>query len=356
MRGLYTRNGIYWARFKVRGVEYRESLRTRSERVAEKRLKARRESVQDQVVFGISGPIAWPEAVVSWSADAQRALGDRSYTRYVSSLRQLRDLLDHLSVQEVDATKIKEIVKERKRAGVKNATIRRDLTAVSSVLNHAIDEGWIEENATEALNRKRVVPERKLPITLPRQDMMALVFPRMESRLVDVCDFTRETGLRLDEATALKHTDVDRRERLITVAKGKGSKVRTVGLTELAEAIMDRQPRYIGKPWVFWQGKGERLKEVSSRITGANQRAARKAAQEKLEFQAFSHHDFRHLFAVEYLRGGRGSIYDLQGEMGHANIATTEEYLRFLTPDQARAAKARVAQNGAHKQRFEAEG
>lgn len=38
-KGLYRRGEILWARFKVRGVEYRESLRTRSVSVAERRLK-----------------------------------------------------------------------------------------------------------------------------------------------------------------------------------------------------------------------------------------------------------------------------------------------------------------------------
>lgn len=354
-KNLYTRNGIWWARFKVRGVEYRESLRTRSERVAERRLKARREEVEDQVVFGIAGPIGWKEAVVSWSPEGQRALGDRTYARYLSSLRQVRPFLDHLHVQAITGDVIKDMIKARKRAGVKNATIRRDLTAISSVMNHAIDEGWIEENPTEAIKRKRIVPERKLPIVLPREDMMAVVFPRLDRRVVDLCEFTRATGLRLDEASGLKHSAIDRRGRVITVENGKGQKVRAVPLTAVAEAIIDRQPRFIGKPWVFWQDKGARLIEVSSRITGANRRAARKAAQDKVEFQAFSHHDFRHLFAVEYLREGRGSIYDLQGEMGHRYITTTEQYLAFLTPEQARAAKSRVAQNGAHEQRFGAD-
>lgn len=71
---------------------------------------------------------------------------------------------------------------------------------------------------------------------------------------------------------------------------------------------------------------------------------ARQAAREKVAFTGFSHHDLRHLFAVESLRTGRGSIYDPQGEMGHGSIAVTERYLAFLTPDQAREAKPRVAQ------------
>ncbi|WP_174297249.1 tyrosine-type recombinase/integrase [Sphingomonas bacterium] len=320
-----------------------------------KRLAARREEIEDQVVYGIAGPVSWLDAVVSWSPEAQRALGDRSYVRYLSSLRQVRAHLDSLSIQEITTDVLKELIKARKRAGVKNATVRRDLTAVSSVLNHAVDEGWISENPSEGINRRRVVPERQVRIVLPREDMMAIVFPRLADRIRDVCDFTRETGLRLDEASSMKHAAVDRTERTITVEEGKGDKVRTVPLTATAEQIIDRQPRYIGKPWVFWQDKGERLKEVSSRITGACRRAAQKATRDGVEFQGFSHHDFRHLFAVEYLRRGRGSIYDLQGEMGHTHISTTEGYLAFLTPEQARAAKSSVAQRGAHQQRFGAE-
>lgn len=351
-KNLYLRNGIYWARFKVRGTEYRESLRTRSERVAERRLKARREEVEDQVVYGIAGPVGWPETVISWNVEAARGLGARTHHRYVVSLRQVRAFFDHLSVQQVDADVLKAMIKARKQAGVKNATIRRDLTAVSSVLNHAVDEGWIADNPADGINRRRIVPQRKARIVLPREDMMALVFPRLDSRVVDLCHFTRETGLRLDEASSLKHNAVDRRDRVITVENGKGQKVRAVPLTALAEAIIDRQPRFIGRPWVFWQDAGQRLRDVSSRIYHCNRRAAQDAAQRREEFQPFSHHDFRHLFAVEYLRSGRGSIYDLQGLLGHAAIATTEEYLAFLTPEQVREAKSMVAQRGAHDQRF----
>ncbi len=354
---LYLRGGIYWARFKVRGVEYRESLRTRSERVAMKRLAVRREEVEDRAVYGIAGPKSWADAVVSWNTHVADSLGEQTFARYVCSLRQLRTQLDPLSVQEITADTLKDIIKTRRRAGVKNATIRRDLTALSSVLGHAADEGWIEENPAAALNRRRLVPERVVKIVLPQEDSIARIFAVLPSRIRDVCELTRENGLRLEEVLGLTHRAIDRRGLTITVENGKGSKVRTVPLTPRAMAIIDRQPRYIGKPWVFWTGDGERLAtestNLSSRLGGYMRRVARKAAQEKVEFHPFSHHDFRHLFAVEYLRDGRGSIYDLQGELGHATIAVTERYLAFLTPEQARAAKSTVAQRGAHEQRSE---
>lgn len=350
-KNLYLREGIYWARFKVKGVEYRESLRTRVERVAEKRLKALKESIEDEAVYGIEGPVSWPEAVVSWNQHIGDALGDKTMTRYASSLRQIRGFLDHLSVQEVTADVLKEMVKSRKRAQVKNATIRRDLTALSSVLNHAIDEGWITDNPALSINRRRIVPERVVKIVLPQEASTAEVFAKVPTRIVDLCDFTRETGLRLDEVTGLRHADIDRTAMTVTVGKGKGDKVRVVTLNKKAVAIVDRQPRFIGQPWAFWKGKGERFADVSSRLGGYVRRAAQKAAREKRDFHRFSHHDFRHLYAVEYLRTRRGSIYDLQREMGHDSITTTERYLAFLTPEEAKAAMHGVAQNGAQTQR-----
>lgn len=351
-KNLYLREGIYWARFKIKGVEYRESLRTRSERVAEKRMKALRESVEDEAVYGIDGPVTWPAAVVSWNESIADAIGARTFSRYASSLKKMRAFLDQHNVQTITADFLKDMIKSRKRSGVKNATIRRDLTALSSVFNHAIDEGWISDNPATAINRKRIVPEKIVKIVLPQPESIAEIFPKLPERIRDMCEFTRETGLRMDELIKLRHTDVERSGRFITVTNGKGSKVRTIPLTAQAETIIDRQPRYIGKPWVFWKNAGDPFADVSSRIGGYVSRAAQKAAREEREFLPFSHHGFRHLFAVEYLRLSRGSIYDLQGEMGHDSISTTERYLAFLTPEQEKAARHGVAQKAAQEQRF----
>lgn len=352
-KNLYLRAGIYWARFKVRGTEYRVSLRTRAERVAVKRLAALREEIEDQAVYGLAGPVSWPDAVVSWNAAIVGSLGARTLDRYACSLRQtaVRDALEPLAVQQISTDVLRELVKVRRRAGAKNATIRRDLTAIASVLNHAADEGWIDENPVAALNLRRIAPERTVPIVLPQPDSIDRVFATLPSRIRDMFELTRETGLRLEEVASLCHVHVSEAEGTITVVGGKGDKTRVVPLTKKAKEIVGRQPRYIKKPWVFWKDKGERFEHLSSRIGDHVRRAAQKAAREKAEFHAFSHHDFRHLFAVEYLRQRRGSIYDLQGELGHGTITVTERYLAFLTPDQVKAAKSTVAQKAAHKPR-----
>ena len=125
-KGIYRRGETLWARFKVKGVEYRESLRTRSVSVAEKRMKVVRKEIEDRVIYGESEATSWQDAVVAWDAWIKRQ-GKRPGTiaRYLVSLGQLRVWLDDKDVQRIDHDLVRQIVRDRARLGVSNATIRR---------------------------------------------------------------------------------------------------------------------------------------------------------------------------------------------------------------------------------------
>lgn len=343
MRGLYQRNGIWWARFKVRGHEYRLSLRTRSLRVAERRLKAERERIQDTAYFGSTDPVAWQQAVVSWSAAWTRlGIKPSSGARYTQSLARVRHWLDGKPVHEITNALLKDIMRARGKQGVTNATLRRDLTAISSVLGHCCDEGWIEENPARMFDRSRM-KEKRDPLILPRADSIALVFAE-RSRLMDMAELSLETGMRQEEVAGLEHDRIDRRRMAVTLEATKGNAVRQVTISPKALAIIDRQPRHYKEKWVFWRGNGERFRNVDAAFYAVTRRVTRIAAQEGRDFRRFRFHDLRHLFAVTYLREGRGTVYALQQELGHQSIKTTEEYLRHLTPAEQLAAKHGAAQ------------
>jgi integrase/recombinase XerD len=354
MRGLYTRNGIFWARFKVRGHEYRESLRTRSQSIAERRLKALRQEIEDRAYFGASEPVSWPQAVVAWD-DAIKRSGKRPATmrRYLMSLTQLRPWLDAKDIQRVDMDLLREIVRARRKDGASNATIRRDLTAVSSVLDHAIDEGWIEENPARMFDRRRLKEARE-PIVLPQQEAIAAVLA-LGSRFTDLAAFARETGMREEEIASMRHEQVDRDRMAVSLTHTKGRRAREVPLSVAALEIIDRQPQFLRSPFVFWRGAGERFQNVASQFHATVKRVAQNAAQQGREVRRFRFHDLRHLFAVEYLRDRRGTIYELQQILGHASIKTTEQYLDHLTPEEKQAAIHGVAQSAARDERSGAE-
>lgn len=359
---LYPRNGIFWARFKVAGIEYRESLRTRSEATAKKRLKALRQQIEDQARFGIAAPQSWQAAVVSWdeamtAAIRTGAISPKTINRYKTSLRECRQWLDERMLHEIDAKLLRELVKARQLQRVTNATIRRDLTALSSVLEHAIAHEWIEENAAAAFPRKRIA-ERRDPIVLPTDDDIAFTLGDQPGRFADLVLFARETGMRQEEIADLEHREIDLRNRVVTFI-GKRRKLRAVPLSPAAIEIIMRQPRNLLSPHVFWrmdedaEGKPKptRYTQVATNFRDYVRRATARAKKAERPYRPFRFHDLRHLFAVDYLRTGAGGIYDLQRILGHSSIKTTEIYLDYLTPAEATAARVGVAQKGAQTQR-----
>jgi integrase/recombinase XerD len=242
--------------------------------------------------------------------------------------------------------KLREIVKARHANGATTATIRRDLTAISQVLKHAADEGWMEEvNPTLALRAKRTMKERRDPIVLPSEEDIAAVRAKAPARFADAMDFARETGMREEEIFGLTHRQVAGSEIII---RGKRNKLRVIPLSRKARRIIDKQPQHIGSPYVFYHSEGKRWASPAARFQAIRlsaENAARKAAQ---EFHRFRFHDLRHLFAVEYLRAKRGSLYDLQMILGHDSVTTTEIYLEHLTPEQRKAAMHGAARKVAH--------
>ena len=75
-----------------------------------------------------------------------------------------------------------------------NATIKRDLVALSSVMNFAIDQGWRDDNPV--LPRLRRIKERRDPIVLPLQAHIDLVIARCPGMVADVVKVAMATGVR----------------------------------------------------------------------------------------------------------------------------------------------------------------
>jgi integrase/recombinase XerD len=359
-KGIYARGPWWWTRFIVAGQEYREPLRVavrgpKEERLAMERAAARRQEVVDQVRYGIAAPVAWAAAVLGWhEAAVANRLRPATIKRYLTSLGQLRAHLDPLDVQEIDAATVRKMVTARRRAGAGNATIRRDLTALSQVLQHAMNEGWRHDNPALAFNRK-AVPERREPICLPLPREIVAVVTECPRRFGDLVEFAHETMMRQEEVASLQRDHIDRSRMVAMVYRAKARRPRAVPLTPHALAILDRQPPFLGAPWAFWhlakdvQGNpcAARFSNIASNFGRYRRKAAQKAARRGEAFTGFRFHDLRHDGAVRYLRDGRGSIYDLQQVLGHSTIKTTELYLDYLTPDERDAA----AHNQAQEQR-----
>jgi integrase/recombinase XerD len=233
---------------------------------------------------------------------------------------------------------------------VTNATIRRDLVALSSVMNYAIDESWLENNPV--LARMARVAERRDPIILPRPQDLDLVLARAPGMVKDLIRAAMALGARQGELLRARHDDIDHDRRQMTLL-GKRNKRRSIALDPFdGYDLLRALPVYVGAPLLFWHSTGESYKNFASQFSAIVDRAAAWAADNGVDFRPFRFHDLRHWHAVHWLKSGR-SIYELQHRLGHTSVKTTEVYLQagYLTFEEKQAviAGAGMAQNTAQR-------
>lgn len=275
----------------------------------------------------------------AWGEHIAANVGASTLTRYAVSLRQVTPFLEKLYLDEVDRELMGEIARARRAKGAGNATIRRDLGAVSSVLGFCEDQGWSAGNPALAMLKR--LKERRSPIVLPETADIERVIARAPGMLGALIRAAWRTGCRQEELVSLTRARVDLRRKQATIV-GKGDKLRTIDLIEAFD-IFKHAAATMRSKFVFWHGPGDPYANVASRFAALTDSAQKAAQREGQEFRRFRFHDLRHRFAVDFLKERWGTIYDLQQHLGHESVKTTEIYLKYLTPDEARAAKGPTA-------------
>jgi integrase/recombinase XerD len=283
----------------------------------------------------------WHEAVLRFSAEVLPSqVKPGTAQRYRVSLKQLDRYFGTLAVEDITRKTIAEFVgKRRQDAAVTNATIRRDMTALSALLRACVGAfGWIEENPARLFDRSNV-PERRAPRSLPTDEQVAAVERRAGGNLGRLWRALLQSGMREEEAASLEHSQVTP-GRGIELLRTKTNSPRMVPLDDkllkpLGSTIRSTV-RSLQTAYVFWHPSKDRDgKPAADRYHNVASRFGRIIAELGFDFTA---HDLRHRFAVDYLRNG-GNIYHLQKVLGHSSIRTTEIYLAYLTPTEQERAK-----------------
>ena len=328
----YWRGDKLWSRFTVAGREHRESLRTDDPKTARTRVAKMIEKATGAARYG-EDRRSWLAAKLEWQKHIATHVGPATGVRYDCSIRQVETFFAHLYIDEVERSHIMDMRKER-QSKISNATVRRDLQALSSLLEFAEFNGWRQGNPA-ALVLKRT-KERRDPILLPTEADYEFMRSRLSQTMEALMVAGRATGARISELTDVERRDLNAKASTLTVI-GKGNKRRTVAIDAEAVRVLSSLPASIKTKRLF-HFDGEAASNASFIFSKAT-KAARLAAQKlKREFTGFRFHDLRHWFAVSWLQSG-GSIYDLQHHLGHTSVSTTEIYLQFLTKEEQEKAK-----------------
>jgi integrase/recombinase XerD len=315
----------------------------------------------------------------AWTPGANSSpnqISPKTLNRYLTSLGVLQPHLDGLYIDELDKELISAVVASRRDVAVvpkgrkhpvtaSLATIKRDLTALSSVCGFFVDEGWMPTNPVmdwlkPGGRRKSRLQERRDPIVLPDHAHVRMVIDRAPGLLGAMIQAALKTGARLDELVKADRRHFDRDRKQFTVI-GKRNKLRVIDLVDSGEdfgfEVINALPASIETKALFWHRRtaGERSKrgqQPAERYRYLNfdrlaESVAEQAQKQDQDFRPFRFHDLRHLHAVDWLKSGR-SIYVLQQRLGHTSVKTTEIYLTYLTPEEAQIAMLGRVQSGSN--------
>lgn len=274
--------------------------------------------------------------ITSFSDLADRYLAEyvQAYNRDIrvkkSRLEVLKERFNGKSADCINLQEIGRFIAAKKKDGAKNATINRYIALLKHMVTWAIGQGIFESNpitSLEKMNEPEWIGAR------PDESTIDGILGRVDSRVVPIFWFMRETGCRREEAISLTLPQIDfSRQEVIFHTNTKSGRSRKVPLTEkglwAVQALPSAcktvfyHPEYL-KPWT---GDGLALYWEKAR------------GDSKLRM-----HDLRHAYAIKLAEDGC-QMHFISEVMGHHSIEfTRRRYARF-SPESASRAVLRVLQ------------
>jgi integrase len=211
--------------------------------------------------------------------------------------------------------RVREFKADRLQMGASQETINNDLGAVSILVTHAVERGWLAERP----EIKRFSSTVRISYLEP--DQMRLYMAHLRGPFRVMMQLLVGTGLRLGEAEALLVRDLR--------FGGDGTRV-TIHRSKTAAGIR----RVFVPNWVSEALKDhiERCSLGSSdplfRIPRRTVQKEHKRACSLAEIHSYTIHDHRHTAAVHLARAGM-PLHLLQKQLGHKHISTTMRYAEF---------------------------
>jgi integrase/recombinase XerC len=202
-------------------------------------------------------------------------------------------------------------------------SLQRRLSAVRSFYAWLLKHKRVAASPAAAIRAPKA--PRKLPQVLDADEAARLVEVPTDVKLGlrdrALLELFYSSGLRLSELCALRWSDLDLGNGLVTVL-GKGSKQRSVPVGSHARAALEAWHVETGAPNAAPVFPGRGGGPISQR---AVQIRIRQLAQRQGMFKHVHPHMLRHSFASHMLESS-GDLRGVQELLGHADIATTQIY------------------------------
>ena len=254
-----------------------------------------------------------------------RGFSPKTQYKYLAHLRQFEDFFHHPAEdlgQEELRNFLHYLIQEK---NVSRSYANGVYSGLKFFFETTLHRNW------DMTQIPRVKKAQKLPVVLSREEIKKLFAVTTNLKFKSMFMVAYSAGLRLNEITHLKVSDVDSGQMQILVREGKGKIDRYSLLSEvLLKMLREYWKQYRPTLWLF-PGKIAGQPMSNRAFQDAFQKARKKAGIN----ERASIHSLRHSFATHLLENGT-DIVRIQHLMGHTRIGTTTLYLHL--------AKSRILQ------------
>lgn len=271
--------------------------------------------------------------------------GLRSLETVKTKVAILRQYFGGREMGGITGQDVKAYIRQRREAGRSNATVNRELAALSAAINHYNAEyDWDLPNPVkgrkleEDNHRERYLTKAEVGRLVSEARLL-----RHGDLLADFIELAVHTGCRKGELLGLEwdRVSLDRSRESITLQRRhtKSGKPRVVPLNSVAQAAIKRRASWRaehspGCAWVFARPGGGPVRSLRNGF----ERAAERAGLSDLRI-----HDLRHT-AASWLVSEGVPLEVVKDLLGHSTIVMSERYAH-LAPHRVREAVNRLGHN-----------
>ena len=259
----------------------------------------------------------------------------KSWQRKQTSLNALNRYIGMLDLNAISPAYLHNYVQKRKREGLSEGTINKDLNTIRHLLSYAEECGVIESNPITRFKNLRENQKERPRFTDEQVDAVINAL-RPDCRPLYI--FIRETGCRREEALSLQHWQVQEESGMVVFSGNtKSRKYRYVPLTKSAIEAVNTLPPIGDCPYVFYN--------LKSRNRWHDCRKPWEQARKKVELPQIQVKDFRRHYAINLAEDG-ANMHDIQSVLGHASVSTTEKHYAHFSPEHSAKKILKVLEGG----------
>ncbi len=309
IRGLWVRNGRYYARLTVedpntgqkntRRVPL-ENAKTIPDAVMElKKLQTKREDNALPVLKRTPKFCDYVQQYLAYYETVKDAKRPRTLETERGHLNRWVQHLNETRVDRITKPMITGFIEKRQGEKVSGRTVNLAVVCLRNVLKKAIDDGWIQRLPTENLRPLKWVAKKKKLYTAADVEKLcqsAVEVSKNGAGFADLIRFMSFCGSRISETLRLKWLDVDWQQNQITIGSdglAKNHKSRSVDFNPKLEALLKAMlaRRAPDSEYIFpspQRGKNDKPAKTF--------RESLKLARDKAGFKDFGFHHCRHFF------------------------------------------------------------